>query len=76
MMQTNLSSSAPSFSMPPLPFDSFVWGAGIECSFIPHLNVDQFQWTQHERFWREDLARARDELGITHLRYAAAVAPD
>jgi len=33
-----------------LPFKKFVWGAGIECSFLPHLNVDQFQWTQHDRF--------------------------
>ena len=32
----------------------FAWGAGIECSFIPHLNVDQFEWTQHNRFWRDD----------------------
>src|SRR5947209_7809231 len=53
-----------------LPFTQFVWGAGIECSFLPHLNVDQFSWTQHDRFWREDLRRAKEELGITHLRYA------
>ena len=53
-----------------LPFKQFVWGAGIECSFLPHLNVDQFKWTQHDRFWREDLRRARNELGLTHLRYA------
>src|SRR5260221_6167946 len=53
-----------------LPITSFVWGAGVECSFLPHLNVDQFQWTQHNRFWRDDLRRAREELGITHLRYA------
>src|SRR5437762_13224547 len=53
-----------------LPFTQFVWGAGIECSFLPHLNVDQFQWTQHNRFWREDLKLAREELGIDYLRYA------
>lgn len=53
-----------------LPIQKFIWGAGIECSFLPHLNVDQFAWTQHDRFWREDLARARNELGISHLRYA------
>jgi beta-glucosidase/6-phospho-beta-glucosidase/beta-galactosidase/glycosyltransferase involved in cell wall biosynthesis len=53
-----------------LPITKFVWGAGIECSFLPHLNVDQFNWTQHDRFWREDLARAKNELGISHLRYA------
>jgi beta-glucosidase len=48
----------------------FVWGAGIECSFIPHLNVDQFEWTQHNNFWRDDFARARNDLGLTALRYA------
>src|SRR4051812_10125888 len=53
-----------------LPFPNFVFGSGIECSFLPHINVNQFQWTQHDRFWRDDLKRAREELGITHLRYA------
>ena len=53
-----------------LPFKQFVWGAGVECSFIPHLNVDQFDWTQHNMHWRDDLKRAVDEIGITHLRYA------
>jgi beta-glucosidase/6-phospho-beta-glucosidase/beta-galactosidase len=52
-----------------LPFKQFVWGAGVECSSLPHLNVDQFAWTQHDRFWRDDLRRAREELGIAHLRY-------
>src|SRR5947207_15797405 len=50
-----------------LPFKEFVWGAGMECSFIPHLNVDQYDWTQHNTFWREDLRRAKAELGITYL---------
>lgn len=53
-----------------LPIQQFVWGAGVECSFLPHLGVDQFDWTQHNRFWREDLRRAREELGIRTLRYA------
>jgi hypothetical protein len=47
----------------------FVWG-GRGMSFLPHLKVDQYEWTQHDRFWREDLKRAREELGITYLRYA------
>src|SRR4051812_39407535 len=46
-----------------LPVEQFLWGGGIECSFLPHLNVDQFEWTQHNRFWKEDLKRIRDELG-------------
>ncbi|HEY8747374.1 MAG TPA: family 1 glycosylhydrolase [Tepidisphaeraceae bacterium] len=53
-----------------LPFDQFIFGSGIECSFLPHINVNQFQWTQHDRYWRDDFKRAREELGITHLRYA------
>src|SRR6185437_10187226 len=52
-----------------LPFKQFVWGSGIECSFLPHLNVDQFQWTQHNRFWRDDFKRLKD-TGIANLRYA------
>jgi beta-glucosidase/6-phospho-beta-glucosidase/beta-galactosidase/glycosyltransferase involved in cell wall biosynthesis len=48
----------------------FIWGAGIECSFIPHLDVDQFQWTQHNRYWEDDFKRAKNELGISHLRYS------
>lgn len=47
----------------------FVWGAGVECSFIPHLKVNQFEWTQHNQFWREDLKKASD-LGLNALRYA------
>ncbi|MDB5319258.1 MAG: glycosyl transferase group 1 [Phycisphaerales bacterium] len=57
-------------AMPASVTKPFAWGAGIECSFLPHLNVDQFEWTQHNRFWRDDFRRAREELGITHLRYA------
>jgi beta-glucosidase/6-phospho-beta-glucosidase/beta-galactosidase/glycosyltransferase involved in cell wall biosynthesis len=75
MMQTTRDHSAESVSpaapqVDRLPFDTFIWGAGIECSFLPHLNVNQFDWTQHNRFWREDLKLARQELGIRHLRYA------
>jgi len=49
---------------------TFIWGAGIECSFVPHLSIDQFEWTQHDRFWKEDFRRAKEELGISALRYA------
>ena len=51
-------------------YTRFVWGVGIECSFIPHLNVDQFEWTQHDRVCRDDLRLAKDELGASALRYA------
>src|SRR5687768_17899726 len=59
-----------SASVENLPVTQFLWGAGVECSFIPHLNVDQFNWTQHNRFWRDDLKRLHEEVGISHLRYA------
>lgn len=49
--------------------DAFAWGVGIECSTLPHLGVDQFAWTHHDRHWREDLKRAAD-TGATWLRYA------
>src|SRR5437870_298501 len=62
--------SGESLDLTKLPFQSFVWGSGLECSFIPHLNVDQFDWTQHNTFWRDDFKRAKEELGISHLRYA------
>src|SRR5512138_3447575 len=72
----NLQSEAPGLaeatreSANALSIPQFVWGAGVECSFLPHLGVDQFQWTQHDRFWREDLKRSREEWGIAHLLYA------
>ena len=53
-----------------LPVKQFIWGAGMECSFLPHMKVDQYEWTQHDRFWKEDLRRAKEEAGINHLRYA------
>src|SRR2546425_12830180 len=53
-----------------LPVDQFIWGAGVECSFIPHMKVDQFEWTQHDRQWKEDLRRTKEEAGIANLRYA------
>ena len=64
-----ISQPSPDTVQPRLPFDTFVWGVGIECSILPHLNIDQFAWTQHDRQWREDLRRAAD-AGATHLRYA------
>src|SRR5208282_3202397 len=57
-------------SLDSLPLPQFIWGAGIECSFLPHLDVDQFQWTQHEQFWKEDFRLAREEIRSQHLRYA------
>lgn len=48
--------------------ENFRWATGIEGSFIPHLGIDQFEWTQHDRFWEDDFRRVAD-LGLTWLRY-------
>ncbi len=48
----------------------FRWAVGVESSWIPHLAVDQFEWTQHNRFWREDFERAAHDLGCKWLRYS------
>ena len=48
----------------------FRWATGIECSFIPHLGIDEYRWTQHDRFWREDFERIANDLGCRWLRYA------
>jgi beta-glucosidase len=50
----------------------FRWAAGIEGSIIPHLDIDQLEWTQHSRFWREDLTLAAKDLGCKWLRYSLA----
>src|SRR5438132_7424574 len=65
-----LAGSAGAVSPKTLPVTQFVWGAGIECSFLPHLKIDQFEWTQHNRYWRDDFRRAKEDLGISHLRYS------
>ena len=48
----------------------FRWATGIECSFIPHLGIDQYRWTQHDRFWRADFELIGNDLGCRWLRYA------
>ncbi|MEO5802554.1 MAG: family 1 glycosylhydrolase [Verrucomicrobiota bacterium] len=48
----------------------FRWAVGVESSWIPHLAIDQFEWTQHDRFWREDFKRAAEDLGCKWLRYS------
>ena len=50
--------------------DLFRWAVGIESSCIPHLSVDQYAWTQHDRFWREDFAKVSGDLGCQWLRYS------
>ncbi len=52
----------------------FIWAAGIEDTFIPQVHrrtgriLDEYELTQHYRFWREDLERVA-ALGVRHLRY-------
>jgi beta-glucosidase len=48
----------------------FRWVAGIEGSIIPHLNIDQYRWTQHDRFWRQDLELTAWDLKCHWLRYS------
>jgi beta-glucosidase/6-phospho-beta-glucosidase/beta-galactosidase/glycosyltransferase involved in cell wall biosynthesis len=48
----------------------FRWAVGIESSCIPHLGIDQFQWTQHDKYWKEDFKRAANELGCKWMRYS------
>jgi beta-glucosidase len=48
----------------------FRWATGIECSFIPHLGIDQYRWTQHDRFWRTDFELIAHDLGCRWVRYA------
>jgi beta-glucosidase len=48
----------------------FRWTTGIECSFIPHLGIDQYRWTQHDRFWRTDFELVARDLGCRWVRYA------
>src|SRR5690348_14806446 len=49
---------------------SFRWAVGVESSWIPHLGINQFEWTQHDKFWREDLQRVANELSCKWLRYS------
>lgn len=51
----------------------WVWAVGIEDTFIGQRQrgerrLDEYELTQHDRFWREDLERAR-ELGVSMIRY-------
>jgi beta-glucosidase/6-phospho-beta-glucosidase/beta-galactosidase len=53
--------------------DPFLWGVGIEDTFIGQPSgqgrvLDEYELTQHYRFWREDLARVAG-LGVTWMRY-------
>src|SRR5512141_2276103 len=47
----------------------FIWSVGVECSVLPHIQVDQFEWTQHDRFWREDFRMIRETFGPVTVRY-------
>ena len=56
------------------PSDPFAWLIGIEDTFIGSpirhsgYPLDEYELTQHYRFWREDLDRAAS-LGISGMRY-------
>ncbi len=52
----------------------FMWAVGIEDTFIPQVAtttgrmLDEYELTQHYRYWREDLALAAS-LGVRTMRY-------
>ncbi len=48
----------------------FRWAVGIEGSCIPHLNIDEYRWTQHDLNWREDFRLAAKDLGCRWMRYS------
>ncbi|MDQ3691347.1 MAG: family 1 glycosylhydrolase [Chloroflexota bacterium] len=59
---------------PLLRTDGFLWCVGIEDTFIGQpirhsgYALDEYELTQHYRFWREDLDRAAS-LGVGGIRY-------
>ncbi|MBB6671856.1 family 1 glycosylhydrolase [Cohnella nanjingensis] len=53
--------------------ESWIWALGIEDTFIGQTNrqerpLDEYELTQHYRFWKEDLDAAR-ATGATMIRY-------
>ena len=50
-------------------FEEFRWAVGVECSVLPHIKVDQFEWTQHNALWREDFRLIKEDLGCPSVRY-------
>lgn len=54
--------------------EQFLWTVGIEDTFVPQLAtrtgrvLDEYELTQHYRFWRTDLALAA-ALGVRFMRY-------
>lgn len=51
----------------------FFWATGIENTFIPQERpglraLDEYELTQHYRFWRSDIDRVA-ELGVSHIRW-------
>ncbi|WP_183163870.1 family 1 glycosylhydrolase [Alteribacter keqinensis] len=51
----------------------FLWAVGIENTFVTQVErgerpLDEYELTQHYRYWKEDLDRAKN-LGVTMIRY-------
>ena len=53
-----------------IAFHGIRLGVGYRMLVSPHLNVDQFVGPSTTDSGSEDLAPGKEELGITHLRYA------
>ena len=52
--------------------NSFRWAVGIEGSCIPHLAIDEYEWTQHDKKWRDDFRKAAKDLNCRWMRYSLA----
>lgn len=58
-----MTSSTPPTPVPlGLPDSGFLWAVGIEDTFIPQVRpglrrLEEYELTQHDRFWKEDLDR-------------------
>jgi beta-glucosidase/6-phospho-beta-glucosidase/beta-galactosidase/glycosyltransferase involved in cell wall biosynthesis len=52
--------------------DSFRWAVGFEGSFIPHLNIDEYKWTGHDKQWRSDFELVAHDLRCSWVRYPVA----
>ena len=64
-----MSFTPPSQRSVPESLQNFIWAVGVECSVLPHIKVDQFEWTQHDRFWKDDFRLIKDDFGSISTRY-------
>ena len=64
-----MSITPPSQHAVPENLKNFIWAVGVECSLLPHIKVDQFEWTQHDKQWKDDFRLIREDFGAISTRY-------